>query len=154
MNRSIPIPLAALGLGLTQGCPAPDEPEPLVGEWEATLVADQVYPYHDEETWPGPQYAYTVITDRTAELEIYADLSGYFDMFTRSSFEYGANVQESEFGSYQTVQVSSIEADGNYKITLWDDGFVAAKLECSLTETNATLRCIDGLEREWAFERR
>jgi hypothetical protein len=155
MNRSIPIPLVTIGLGLTQGCQtdqidtsdaSDDEVDPLVGNWTAVRVADEAYPFHDEQTYNGYYGTYSYTSDRSAELSVYEDLSGFFDMFVHVTNSYGG---EYDSASYMTVNVSSAE-DGKYSIVLRANGEVS-KLDCTLEES--TLTCMDQFEHAWDFER-
>lgn len=156
MNRSIPIPLVTICLGLTQGCDTdqinqPEEVDPLVGEWTAVRVADEDYPVHDEQTYGGYYGSYSYTVDMSAELTVYEDLSGYFDQLVRTSHSYGGGEpQEFVDSSYMTVHVPSAE-DGKYSIVLRADGEVS-KLDCTLEEP--TLTCMDQFEKAWDFERK
>lgn len=157
MNRSIPIPLITIGLGLTQGCQTdqiilPDgDVDPLVGDWTAVRVADEDYPIHDEQTYNGYYGSSTYTTDISADLTVYEDLSGYFDQLIQVSYSYGGG-EPNEFDdtSYMTVRVPSAE-NGKYSIVLRSDGNVS-KLDCTLEEPMLT--CTDQFEKAWEFERK
>jgi hypothetical protein len=161
MNRSIPIPLVTIALGLTQGCQTdlvvPNDEndqndgdvDPLVGDWSAVRVADEDYPFHDERTYSGYYGSYSYTIDKSAELSVYEDLSGYFDMFVRVTHSYGGEPQEFDNASSMTVHVPSA-GDGKYSIVLRADGEVS-KLECTLDEP--ALTCMDQFEHAWDFER-
>jgi hypothetical protein len=159
MNRSIPIPLVTIGLFLTQGCetdqidpndPNGDDVDPLVGDWTAVRVADEDYPFHDEQTYNGYYGTYSYTIDRSAELSVYEDLSGYFDMFVHVTQSYGGGEpQEFDDSSYMTVHVPLAEG-GKYSLVLRADGEVT-KLDCTLEEP--TLTCMDQFENAWDFER-
>jgi hypothetical protein len=152
MNRSIPIPLVTIGLGLTQGCqtdlidPFEDDVARLVGDWDAVRVADVDYPVHEEQTYNGYYGSYSYTSDRSAELSVYADLTGFFDMFLHQTNSYGG---EYDNASYMTVNVPSVE-DNKYSIVLRANGQVS-KLDCTLEES--TLTCTDQFEKAWGFER-
>jgi hypothetical protein len=160
MKRSISIPLVTIGLGLTQGCQtdqidtsdaSDDEVDPLVGNWTAVRVADEAYPFHDEQTYNGYYGSVSYVIDRTAELSIYEDLSGYFDVFLHVTYSYdGEPPEEFADSSYMTVHVPSAEG-GKYSLVLRADGEVT-KLDCMLAE--AMLTCTDQFEQAWNFERR
>jgi hypothetical protein len=161
MNRSIPIPLVTIGLGLTQGCATdvvdPNGPngddgdvDPLVGDWTAVRVADEDYPFHDEYTYNGYYGSWSSTVDRSAELSVYADLSGYFDVFVHVTQSYGGGEPtEYNHSSFMTVNVPSAEGS-NYSIVLRTDGEVS-KLDCTLEEP--ALTCMDQFEKAWDFER-
>lgn len=153
MHRSVQtIPLATLGLMLTEGCPSPTPDEgadPIVGDWTATRVADEDFPYHYEYTYSGYYNEFTITVDIEAELSIYADMTGYFDQFGYVVYTFDDRVSSYDFSNYLAVHVPEVEG-GHYEIVMRDQEQVN-KLTCTLNEPE--LNCRDRLERSWDFTR-